>query len=105
MSERSSAWDEIINDVLPKACARQARESGRAIALAQRCGMSADAIGEVIDDSRREYDLLVMAQQKLAEMLASGQLAGAEQRHDLSPVRRATLALNPALNRCENGSA
>jgi hypothetical protein len=97
MSERlpADAWDEIVNDVLPRACARQARESGRAIALAQRCGMSADAIAQVIDDGRREYDLLVAAQQMLAKLLVDGQLEGAKH-HDLSPVRRAMLALNPA---------
>ena len=96
MSERSTAdaWDEIVNDVLPRACARQARESGRALALARRCGMSPDAIDQVIHDGRREYDLMVMAQQKLAELLAGGQLAPAGQ-HDTSAIRDAMRALNP----------
>jgi hypothetical protein len=96
MSERctADAWDEIVNDVLPRACARQAGEVGRAIALGMRCGLSRDAIVDVDEAARREYDLLVMAQQKLAEMLAGGQLAPAGQ-HDTSAIRDAMRALNP----------
>ena len=88
MSERRPAdatisfWKEIVLEILPRACARQAGEGGRAIALAARCGFSSGAVAKVVDDARREYDGLVVAQQKLAELLASGQLAGAEQRSE-----------------------
>ena len=58
--------------------------------------MSPDAIAQVIDDGRREYDLLVMAQQKLAEMLAKGGLALPAQ-HDTSAIRDAMLALGTPL--------
>jgi hypothetical protein len=96
MSERriADAWKEIVEEILPRACARQARECGRAIALGKRAGLSTDAIGIVIDDGAREYEGLVMAQQKLAELLAGGQLAPAGQ-HDTSAIRDAMRALNP----------
>lgn len=69
-------WKEIVEQILPRACARQAREGAKALALGGRVGLSALAMAKVADDIRREYDGLAMAQQKLAELLASGGLRG-----------------------------
>jgi hypothetical protein len=97
MSERCTvdAWKEIVEEILPRACARQAGECGRAIALAARCGFSSGAVAKVIDDARREYDGLVMAQQKLAELLAGGDLARSGPPYDTTAIRNAMQSLKP----------
>jgi len=87
-------WTEIVEDILPRACARQAREGAKTLALGTRVGLSADAMSKVTEDAQREYDGLVAAQQKLAELLADGSLAP-RGRHDTSAIRDAMRALSP----------
>jgi hypothetical protein len=86
------SWKEIVEQILPRACARQAREGAKALALGGRVGLTPAAMAAVADDIRREYDGLAMAQQKLAELLAAGTLEVPVE-VDLSPIAAAMGAL------------
>jgi len=85
-------WKEIVEHILPRAYARQAREGLKALALGERSGLSREGMAIATADVRKEYDGLVKAQQKLAALLASGALDAPDQ-VDTAPIAAAMGAL------------